>query len=69
MSTVCSGKNLSPASCEKSILLRHVILLPKIAHPPASRSSAGHSITMFTLILIGIGTKRDNKSLYSPDYQ
>jgi hypothetical protein len=46
MMTVCNEKTISPASCEKSILLRHAILLPKNVHSYLSRSSAGHSITM-----------------------
>jgi hypothetical protein len=33
MKTVCNEKTLSPASCEKSMLLHHAMLLPKNAHP------------------------------------
>jgi len=65
----CNVKTLSAASCEKSILLRHAMLLPKIANAATYQSSVGQSITMLAPILTGIDTKRGNKALYSPGYR
>jgi hypothetical protein len=51
MMTVCNEKTLSPVSCEKNILFRHAILLPKIAHPSTSRPSIDHSIPALAPII------------------
>jgi hypothetical protein len=69
MMTACNEKPLSPASCEKSILLRQAILLPKIAHSSTARSSAGLSITMLTPVADQNRQKRGNKALYLPGYR
>ena len=45
MSIIRNDKLHSPASCEKSTLFRHALLLPKIAHSYPSRSSVGQSYT------------------------
>lgn len=66
MMTACNEKTISPAPCEKRILLRNAILLPKNVHPYLSRSSVSHSIAMLVPILTGIGIKRGNMALYSP---
>ena len=67
--TACNQQPLSQVPCEKTSLLRHTILLPKYVHSYLSRSSAGHSITILSPILTGIGIKRGNKTLYSPTYR
>jgi hypothetical protein len=68
MRTVCNEKYLSPASREKSILLRHAILLPKIANSATYRSSIDHSIPALAPIIDRFHCRRGNKALYSPVY-
>jgi len=69
MRTFCNEKPLSPASCEKSILLRHAILLPKIAHYANYRSSVGHPITISAYLTDQYRDKRGNEARHSPAYQ
>ena len=66
MSIVHNVKTMSPASCEKNVLLRHTLLLPKIVHSYPSRSSVGQSITMLAPMTDQYRYKRCNKALYSP---
>jgi hypothetical protein len=62
MSIVHHVKTMSPASCEKNVLLRHLLLLPKIVHSYLSRSSVGHSITMLVPLTNQHLHKRRNKA-------
>jgi hypothetical protein len=48
--TVCNGKILFPASCEKITLFRHAILLPKIELPDTFRSSIAQSASLLAHI-------------------
>ena len=45
MMIVCNEKPISPASCEKNILFRYGILLPKIEYASIILSRMGQSIT------------------------
>jgi hypothetical protein len=69
MKTVCNEKSLSPASREKSILLRYAILLPKIADFSTSQTSIDHSIPALAPIIDRFLCRRGNKALYSPFYR
>jgi hypothetical protein len=62
MSIVHNVKTISPASCEKNVLLRHVLLLPKIVHSYLSGSSVGQSIPMLTPVTDQYRYKRGNKA-------
>jgi hypothetical protein len=50
MMTVCNEETISPDSCEKFILFRHAILLPKIELPTTFRSSIGQSASLLAHI-------------------
>lgn len=69
MMTVCNEKTIYPASCEKRILLRNAILLPKNVHPYLSRSSASQFITMLAPVSEQNRHEWGNKALYSPAYR
>jgi hypothetical protein len=62
MSIVHNVKTMSPASCEKNVLLRHVLLLPKIMHSYPSRSSVAQSITILAPMTNQYRYKRGNKA-------
>jgi hypothetical protein len=62
MSTVHNVKTMSPASCEKSTLFRHALLLPKIMHSYPSRSSVAQSITILAPVTDQYRYKRGNKA-------
>jgi hypothetical protein len=66
MSIAHNVKTMSPASCEKNVLLRHGLLLPKIAHSSLSRSSVGQSMPMLTPVTDQYRYKRDNKASTHP---
>jgi hypothetical protein len=69
MMIVCNEKLLSPAYREKSILLRHAILLPKTANFATSQTSTDHSIPALAPIIDRFLCRRENKALYSPVYR
>jgi len=50
MSILHNRNTLSPASREKNVLLRHVLLLPKIVHSDLFRSSVDQSIPLSMLV-------------------
>ena len=65
MRTFCNENPLSPVSCEKSILLRHVILLPKIDKAATYRSSVGQSTTMSAPVTDQYRDKREATKLFT----
>ena len=67
MSTVLNVKPMSPAFCEKNILLRRVFLLPKIVHSYPPRSSVAQSLLILAPVTGQYRYSRGNEALYLPD--
>jgi hypothetical protein len=66
MSIVHPVKTLYSASCEKNVLFRHALVLPKTNHSSPSRASVGQSITMPAPQTGQYRNKRGNKALFTP---
>jgi hypothetical protein len=68
MRMVCIVNPILPVSCEKSILFRQGVLLPKIECPSIIRSRMGQSVTFLLPITDQLHLKTDIICTASPVY-
>jgi hypothetical protein len=67
MMTFCNEKTFFPTSCEKIILFRHAVLLPKIVLPCLSQPSIDQSAALLDHINGQFHYQRGNNAPGSPD--